>query len=131
VLFLSYESLQTNPVELTVRETEPNSLKKGAIVNALNPHPYLFWFSVGAPIMVKAHEQSVFGAIAFLASFYLFLVGGKIFIALVVGKSRAFLAGNIYVWTMRSLGVLLFVFDLLLFRDGLKLTGIIARMASK
>jgi threonine/homoserine/homoserine lactone efflux protein len=94
------------------------------MVNALNPHPYLFWFSVGAPIMVKAQEENGFGALAFVTSFYVCLVGSKICLALIVGKSRAFLEGRIYVYTMRVLGVLLFVFALLLFRDGLGLIGV-------
>jgi hypothetical protein len=35
------------------------------------------------------------------------------------------LAGKTYLFTMRILGVLLFVFAMLLFRDGLRLTGVI------
>jgi len=93
------------------------------MVNALNPHPYLFWFSVGSPTMLKAQTASSLGAAAFVTSFYLCLVGSKIFLAVVVGKSRTFLEGRIYVYTMRVLGVLLFVFALLLFRDGLRLIG--------
>jgi hypothetical protein len=45
-------------------------------------------------------------------------------LALVVGKSRAFLEGRIYVYTMRVLGALLFLFALFLFRDGLRLIGL-------
>ena len=32
---------------------DAQSFKKGAVINALSPHPYLFWLSVGAPIMVR------------------------------------------------------------------------------
>jgi len=125
ILYLSYESLQTKPLEIGLEPTAPKSLRKGALVNALSPHPYLFWCSVGAPTMVKAQQQSSLGAMAFLAGFYLFLVGAKVATALVVSRSRTFLAGKTYLFTMRILGVLLFVFAMLLFRDGLRLTGII------
>ena len=125
ILYLSYESLHTKPLDITTQHTDPKSLRKGALINALNPHPYLFWCSVGAPAMVKAQQESRFGAVAFLAGFYLFLVGAKVVTALVVSRSRTFLAGSIYVYTMRLLGVLLFLFAMLLFRDGLRLTGII------
>ena len=123
ILYLSYETMQPKPVEASFQNTKPASLKKGAMVNALNPHPYLFWFSVGSPTMLKAQGESNLGAVTFVASFYLCLIGSKICLALVVGKSRAFLEGRIYVYTMRVLGVLLFVFALLLFRDGLRLIG--------
>jgi threonine/homoserine/homoserine lactone efflux protein len=36
------------------QETMPKSLTKGILANALSPHPYLFWLSVGAPTMSKA-----------------------------------------------------------------------------
>ena len=125
ILHLSYQSLQTKPLEMRPKATDPKSLRKGALVNALNPHPYLFWCSVGAPTMVKAQQESSFGAMAFLAGFYLFLVGAKVGTALVVSRSRTFFAGRTYLFTMRILGVLLFVFAMLLFRDGLRLTGML------
>jgi len=124
IWYLSYESLKTKPLQIEVDDKDAKSLKKGALANALNPHPYLFWCSVGAPTMVKAQGASNFGALAFLGSFYFLLVGTKVVTALVVGRSRTFLAGNVYLYTMRMLGVLLFVFAMLLFRDGLRLTGI-------
>jgi len=124
ILYLSYESVQTKPLGVTDQETKAHSLKKGALVNALNPHPYLFWFSVGSPTMLKAQAESNLGAVAFVTTFYICLVGSKICLALVVGKSRAFLEGRMYVYTMRVLGVLLFLFALLLFRDGLRLIGL-------
>jgi len=124
ILYLSYETIQTKPLQVAYQDAKPQSLKKGAIVNALNPHPYLFWFSVGSPTMLKAQAASSLGAAAFVTSFYLCLVGSKIFLALVVGKSRTFLDGRVYVYTMRALGMLLFLFALLLFRDGLRLIGI-------
>jgi threonine/homoserine/homoserine lactone efflux protein len=124
IVYLSYETIQTKPLEPSFQNTKPASLKKGAMVNALNPHPYLFWFSVGSPTMLKAQAENSLGAVAFVTSFYLCLVGSKICLALVVGQSRAFLAGRIYVYTMRLLGALLFLFALLLFGDGLRLLGL-------
>ena len=52
------------------------------------------------------------------------LVGTKILLAIVVGKSRGFLKGKAYIYTIRGLGVALCVFALMLFRDGLKLLGV-------
>jgi threonine/homoserine/homoserine lactone efflux protein len=124
VLYLSYETAHAKPLEASFKDTEPGSLKKGAMVNALNPHPYLFWFSVGSPIILKAQAQSNLGAVAFVTSFYLCLIGSKICLALVVGRSRRFLEGRIFVYTMRVLGTMLFLFALSLFREGLRLVGL-------
>ena len=121
ILFMGYESIRTKGVELNLKETKPKSLTKGILANALNPHPYLFWFSVGAPTMIKAIRQNIIAPLAFIGSFYALLVGSKILLAILVGKSKSFLVGNVYIYTMRFLGLVLCVLAFVLFRDGLKL----------
>jgi threonine/homoserine/homoserine lactone efflux protein len=124
VLYLGYQGIRTKGIKLNSQEIGPNSWTKGIIANVLNPHPYLFWFSVGAPTVTKAMNQGIFAPFAFIGSFYVLLVGSKIVIALLVGKSRSFLTGNAYIYTMRFLGLLLCVLAIVLFYDGLKLLGI-------
>ena len=106
-------------------ENAPKSLVKGVLVNALSPHPYLFWFSVGGPLLNKAATLGMAAPIGFLASFYLLLVGAKITLAILVGKSKMLLRGSWYPAMMRSLGIALFVLAYFLFRDGLLLLGLI------
>jgi len=124
VMYLGYESLRTTGVNLDLRDVNPKSFRKGIITNALSPHPYLFWITVGTPIIMKALVDSAQSAAAFVGSFYLFLVGTKVVLAIIVGKSSSFLKGNIYIYSMRVLGLLLFLFSFLLFRDGLRLLGV-------
>jgi len=123
LLYMGYESLVTKGVNLGFKDLNPESFKKGIIVNVLNPHPYLFWVSIGGPATIKAWDQSGFAAVAFVGSFYLLLVGSKILLAVLVGRYRSFLTGRFYVYTMRILGLILLAFALLLFRDGLNLVG--------
>ena len=125
VLYLGVQSIRTKGVELNLQGMRPKSLRKGIIVNALNPHPYLFWFSVGAPTVTKAMKQGIFAPLAFIGSFYALLVGSKIVIALLVGKSRSFLTGNVYIYTMRFLGMALCALAVILFCDGFRLLGFI------
>lgn len=125
ILFMGYKSLRSQGVGLNLQETRPKSLAKGILVNALSPHPYLFWLSVGAPTMTKAMNLSIIAVLAFICSFYTFLVGSKILLAILVGKSKSFLAGTVYIYTMRILGLVLCVLAFVLFRDGLKLLGIL------
>ncbi len=125
ILFMGYESIRTKRVEFILQGIKPKSLTKGVLANALSPHPYLFWFSVGAPTMTKALTQHVSASVAFIISFYTFLVGSKIVLALLIGKSKSFLNGKLYIYTMRFLGVLLWALAIILFYDGLKLLEII------
>lgn len=123
VLYLGYESFKTNTLHVGVEGTSPQSLGKGILVNALSPHPYLFWLTVGAPMMMKAWVQSPLASLAFVSGFYVCLVGSKVSMAVILGKSRRHLGGRSYVCLMRALGLLLVVFACLLFKEGLHLIG--------
>jgi len=119
VLYLAYGCLRTGPVNLEEAHDQPRSLRKGAVINALNPHPYLFWATVGGPFVLRSSQESLLTPVLFATGFYVFLVGAKVFLAFVVGKSRAFLTKKGYIWTMRLLGCLLVVFAFLLLKDAL------------
>lgn len=125
ILFMGYESINPKMLESDITETKPKSLAKGILVNALSPHPYLFWLSVGGPIMSRAMNLNITAPFAFIGSFYILLVGSKILLAVLVGRSKSFLNGTLYKNTMRLLGFALCILALLLFRDGLILLGII------
>ena len=125
ILYLGYDSIKTKGLEFNLPPVSRNSLKKGVITNALNPHPYIFYMTVGAPIIFKAINQNFLSAFLFIGSFLIFLVGSKVILAMVVERSRAFLKGPVYIGLMRILGTLLLFFSIMLFRDGLRLLGLI------
>ena len=54
-----------------------------------------------------------------------------VLIALLVARSRRFLAGAAYTWTMRILGAMLILFALILVRDGLVLSGLARGVTSQ
>ncbi len=56
LLYLGYESLVFKGVELDTAPVRPKSFQKGIAANFLNPSPYLFWMSIGGPMMVKAMD---------------------------------------------------------------------------
>jgi len=70
--------------------------------------------------LANAMTQGWQVAAAFLFGFYLLLVGSKVLVALMAGRSRDLLAGRFYRLVMRVLAVLLAVFAVLLFRGELK-----------
>jgi len=125
VLSMAIENFRTEGIEACVPYDAPRSLMKGVLANALSPHPYLFWLSVGAPFLNKAMSAGPAAPMVFLAGFYALLMGSKILLAILVGRSKAFLQGAVYRNIMRLLGLLLGVLALLLFRDGINLLGVL------
>lgn len=119
LVYLAYENMKTTGMEV-VGEEEPRSLLKGAVVNAINPHPYVFWMTVGGPLILRGASESLFYPFLFVGSFLGCLVGSKMMLAIAVGRSRHFLAGKPYVYITRVLGLALLVFAFVLFRDGVR-----------
>lgn len=121
LIYLAYTSFRTRGVEVNMDEEVPHSFIKGAMVNALSPNPYVFWITIGAPIILKGFAESYIVSLLFVGSFLGCLVGSKCFVAIIAGKSKHFLTGRAYFYIMRTLGVVLLVFAVILFRDGLRL----------
>ena len=123
-IFLAYlgvESLRTKKLNFDVKESKSGSLKKGIIANLLNPSPYLFWATVGTPLMFKAYKTDPLTSILFMISFYVFLIGSKIVVAFLVDRSKQlFINQRIYLVLMKSLGIALLIFSLILLYDGIK-----------
>ena len=121
LLHMAYASMKTKDIRTPVGATSPQSLTKGALVNALSPHPYLFWIMVGGPIILNARAQGWNEVLCFVTGFYLALVGSKIALAMFVSRSRTFLQGRTYLYLMKIMGVVLFLFAILLFKEGTEL----------
>jgi len=131
VTLMAVDSMRARPPQAAADGARRRSLLRAAVVNATSPHPYLFWFSVGAPTILRAGETGLEWAFAFTAVFFTGLVGGKLVVAVVVGRSRHFLSGGVYRWVTRLLGFLLLGFAALLVRDGLMLLGFLGEAATR
>ncbi len=75
---------------------------KGALVNILNPHPWIFWLGAGAPLLKLAFDRGAVAGLMWLALFYIGLVGVKVVFAMVVGRGRGALGDR---WLLRSIRV--------------------------
>lgn len=124
VLFLAWESFRTGGIDTSAVGPAPQSLGRGIVVNFLSPYPYLFWLTVGAPMIVKGWTAGALPACAFVAGFYVCLVGALLAIAVAAGRSRQLLRGDAYRYIMRLLGALLVVFAFLLMKEGLAMLGV-------
>lgn len=121
LLYMAYESFKTRGLIEDIEAEEPKSLKKGVTVNFLNPSPYLFWITVGGPIIITAYTGSILAPLMFIIGFYVLLVGSKIVLAFAAGKSREFITGRPYLYIMRILGIVLVIFALYFFNQGVHL----------
>ncbi len=123
VAHMAYGTFRAERREAAPVQGEPKSLLKGALVNALSPHPYLFWLTVGAPMILKGWKMHPAAAVLFVLGFTGCLVGAKVVLAVLAGRSSRLLEGKRYGYVMRALGLLLLLFAGFLLRDGLRLSG--------
>jgi threonine/homoserine/homoserine lactone efflux protein len=106
------------PSDTALDPPAPRSdLFKGAMSNILSPHPWVFWITVGAPIL---SQGGLVGGVVFLCGFYLMLIGTKAAIAVVVSVGRQrLLQGRGYVIVLRISALLLIAAGVFLGVEGL------------
>lgn len=122
ILWLAVETFRSSrtatlPDEQGGQADPRRELWRGAVVNALNPHPYLFWATVGGPALVKGWRVSPVHALAFLVPFYVLLVGSKMIIAWLVSRRAGGLSLTWYRRVLAGCGLLLLVMAGLLIRQ--------------
>lgn len=125
LVYLGIESLRIKGVVLEMGTSKPKSIRKGMVANFLNPNPYLFWFTLGGPLLINASDDGWLPVAGFITAFYLLLVGSKVLLAVIAGKSGKFLKSGHYIYTVRVLGIALILFAAMFARDGLILLGIL------
>ena len=120
VLWLGVEALRETPAPTAARTSAPaprRDVLQGALTNALSPHPWVFWITVGAPIL---GDHGAGGSALFLGAFYLLLIGTKVAIAGALGAGRdRLLEGRGYAIVLRASALLLLATGLLLTVEGL------------
>ena len=124
IIFLGFQSITFSGIAMDQDVHAPQSIRKGILANIFNPNPYVFWVSVGAPIVIKALDVSILAAFSFLFAMYFCLVGSKMLTALILGKSRQFLKNRYYIYILRLLGVALLAFAVIYLKDGLRYLGV-------
>jgi threonine/homoserine/homoserine lactone efflux protein len=117
----AWECLSPPPPQADAPTRAPRSLGRGVVANLLNPHPYLFWLTVGMPTLLAASRTGAMAVFLFIAVFYAAIVGSKITVAVLAGRFRHFLASRAYRLLMAGLGLSLLYFAVTFARQGLAL----------
>ena len=88
VVYLGIESLRERPALVEAEPSTSAEVGRGALVNLISPHPWLFWITVGGPVLLSAWADGPLPAVGFLVAFFALLVGTKVAIAAVVAGGR-------------------------------------------
>lgn len=124
LVYLGVKDVAAKSASAEDSKYEISSIKKGIITNLLSPNPYIFWLTIGAPLLISALELSITAAVLFIFIFYLLLVGFKVLLALFTHQIKSFFASRTFLYIIRVLGVVLIGFGLYLFYRGV--SGIIS-----
>jgi threonine/homoserine/homoserine lactone efflux protein len=92
ILYLAYDIYKSwknsdpaVPAPITATGT---SVLKAAMMNTLNPNPYIFWTLVTGPVLLKGWNESPIHGIGFVSAFYTTMISGLIAIVLVFGFAQ-------------------------------------------
>ena len=92
VLYLAYGAYQTwknfDSGIPTLESGTQKSILKAALVNILNPSPYIFWTLVTGPILLAGWRETPSHGLGFIAGFYLTMILSLVTIILLFGTAR-------------------------------------------
>lgn len=94
VTYLAYRALRSLLRGPEADRGSFGSVWRGAVMNLLNPNPWLFWGLVGAPITLAAWRAAPPHALGFVGAFYVVMLAVTGVIIVVVG-SAAGIAGRL------------------------------------
>ncbi len=110
LLSLAWHTAHIQEVEVDPDAPVTGTWAKAVTTNLLNPHPYVFWVTVGGPLLAQATEGGTAHVVAFASAFFLALCGTKVIMAALIDRARAHIAGPVYRWVMRGLALALAYF---------------------
>jgi len=94
VLYLAWGAFRTYrhyaPAAPATAAPVHQTVVKAALVNLLNPNPYLAWALVLGPFLLRAWREAPSHGIAFVASFYVAIVAVGAAIVVLVSAAHAF-----------------------------------------
>ena len=92
ILYLAYGAYASwksfGGVILDPGSSSQQSLLKAALINLLNPNPYIYWTLVTGPILLKGWRETPANGAGFLAGFYVTLILCFMAISFVFGLAR-------------------------------------------
>ncbi|MHB1612695.1 MAG: LysE family translocator, partial [Sulfobacillus sp.] len=94
------------------------TLWRAVVVNFFNPHAWLFWAVVGAPMTIRASTGHLAEGIIFVAAFYMSLVGSKVLLSILAAHGVKWLGSIFQKWVLRGAAIGLAVVAMVLLANG-------------
>jgi threonine/homoserine/homoserine lactone efflux protein len=124
LLKMAHENWNSALPETTAHSTQkPKSLANGIIANALNPHPYLFWTTIGVPILFRSGWPGHSRVICFISAVFSGLIVAKLATAIIAHYASKANSALIFRTVVRASTFGLIAFATALFLDGTRATG--------
>jgi threonine/homoserine/homoserine lactone efflux protein len=93
--------------------TSSSTFKKALTLEFLNPHPYIFWFTIlGPPIVLTFQQGNITLGVAMWMAFLITIVAVKLSLALVAHKIREKMTPKKIQIILKILAILLILFGL-------------------
>ena len=115
VLYLGVTTMLASRRPVTAEPHVRTGLLTGVVARVLSPHPYVFWFLVGGPLLVQAGQQSWW----FLVGYYTTIVGSNVVLALALHRWIGRLSERVIRLLQLLSGAILAAFGLALAGRGL------------
>ena len=93
---------------------------QAVMVNVLNPAPWLFWISAGAPLLIGFASDGLPLAVGFLIAFYIAIVGSKALLVVAIAAGRHRLGNRGYRLILAGVAVMLAVIAIALAVNGVR-----------
>lgn len=115
LIWMGWSTVRSRPAE-PMAGAEPgapgaapgNPLGKAIATNMLNPQAFIFWLTVGGPILRGSFEQSgLTGPLTFMGAFFAVMISINFVLAFSISRGRHLLKGAGYQWTLRGAGLVL------------------------
>lgn len=92
ILYLAYGSLRAwqnfDELAAPASRAAPSGLLQAALMNALNPNPYIYWTLVTGPVLLRGWRETPLYGAGFLGAFYAVMIVCLLLIILVFGLAQ-------------------------------------------
>lgn len=124
LFFIAFETFKTQEFQVGEMKSHAHPFWMGFNAALLSPHPYLFWSTAGATLLLGAYQAGATAAILFLVGFLGVFFLAKMILVFLSSRLKSGIQGKGFIVLMRSLSALLAIFAVMLCLDGFKLLGV-------
>ncbi|HWI60690.1 MAG TPA: LysE family translocator [Symbiobacteriaceae bacterium] len=111
LMWMGWGTIRSRPAETAVGASTTavgNPLGKAIATNLMNPQAFIFWLTVGGPILRDAYGRAgVAGPLSFMGAFFAVMISINFVLAFSISRGRHLLKGPGYQWTLRGAGLIL------------------------